>query len=141
MTIDIQTLSAGSALPEQYRYVSQEYINKYAIASRDMNPIHIDPEFAAGTELGGTVAHGMLVLAYISSYMTALFSEHWLTGGGMDIRFKSPSRPGDTLKIAGTVTRIIETDGTKQITVEILCANQNNEVVITGEGSVKLKTG
>ena len=56
-------LVEGASLPDSEKAVRQENINLYAKASRDFNPIHLDPEFAKKTELGGIVAHGMLVLA------------------------------------------------------------------------------
>ena len=67
----------GTALPELVRRVTQPDINKYAEASGDYNPIHIDEQFAAATPLGGTIAHGMLVLAYRSEMLSATFGEPW----------------------------------------------------------------
>ncbi len=50
--------------------LSQAMIDAYAEASGDHNPIHIDPDFARSTPLGGTIAHGMLVLATIAEMMS-----------------------------------------------------------------------
>src|SRR3972149_5769856 len=69
-------------IPSMVRLVSQEVIDRYAAASGDYNPIHVDPEYARGTPFGGTIAHGMLVLAYISEAMTAAFGRRWWGGGG-----------------------------------------------------------
>ena len=71
-------------LPEITKIVTQRNINLYAEASRDFNPVHINEEFARKTSLGGTIAHGMLILAYVSEMMTIAFGERWLTGGKLD---------------------------------------------------------
>ena len=73
MGLKSRDLNIGANLPELKRRVTQEHINLYASASGDFNPIHIDPEFAKKTSLGGTVAHGMLVMAYLSEFMTESF--------------------------------------------------------------------
>ena len=70
MSMNLSELKTGTKLSELKRVVRQDRINAYAEASGDHNPIHIDPEFAAKTPLGGTVAHGMLILAYLSEFMT-----------------------------------------------------------------------
>ena len=68
----------GDSLPTVVKHITQKDINLYAEASGDFNPIHIDETFAAQTPLGGTIAHGMLILAYISEMMTTAFGKSWL---------------------------------------------------------------
>ena len=65
----------GSPLPKIIKNIVQENINLYAKASGDYNPIHIDADYARQTPLGGTVAHGMLILAYISQMLTNAFGQ------------------------------------------------------------------
>ena len=119
--------------------MTQENINLYAEASRDFNPIHIDEAFARKTPLGGTIAHGMLVLAYVSEMMGTAFGQSWLSGGRLSVRFKAPARPGDTLTVSGSVRKIEQAEGSQLISCEVLCRNQNNETVITGEARVRIK--
>lgn len=135
----LSELYEGMNLPEIIRVVSQENINLYADASRDFNPIHIDVEFARKTPLGGTVAHGMLILAYVSQMMTTAFGKSWLSGSRLNVRFKNPARPGDTLTIHGKISRVEKMDDHNLISCEVLCRNQNGEPVITGEAKVRLK--
>lgn len=52
---------------------SQQDINQFAEISGDNNPIHIDVEFAANSKFGKTIAHGMLVYAVISKYLSKQF--------------------------------------------------------------------
>ena len=127
------TLRAGAELPGVVRQVTQEKIDRYAEASGDRNPLHIDPEFAATTQFGGTVAHGMLMLAYISEMMTSAFGERWLAGGKMKVRFRAPARPGDTLTVRGSVTAADD----ERIACDIECSNQSGEVLVSGQAEVR----
>lgn len=131
-------LHEGMKLPELKKSVTQQNINLYAQASRDFNPIHIDESFALNTPLGGTIAHGMLILAYVSELMTAAFGRSWLASGKLHVRFKSPARPGDTITISGKVRRIQRAESDNLITCDVLCQNQKGEPVITGEASVRV---
>jgi acyl dehydratase len=131
-------LKEGASLPEIKRVITQQKINQYAEASRDFNPIHIDEEFARKTPLGGTIAHGMLVLAYISQVMTAAFGRHWLSGGRLNVRFKAPARPGDTITAGGRISRVEKGAGQTLARCEVFCRNQNGEAVIIGEATVRV---
>ncbi len=132
-------LREGMKLPELKKSVTQQNINLYAQASRDFNPIHIDENFARNTPLGGTIAHGMLILAYVSELMTAAFGQSWLASGKLNVRFRGPARPGDTIAVGGKIRRIQRTEGENLVTCDVLCQNQNGEPVITGETSVRVR--
>jgi len=134
-TID---LHEGAKLPQLQKSVIQENINRYAQAACDFNPIHIDEEFAKKTPAGGTIAHGMLALAYVSQMMTNAFGLDWVNGGKLDIRFKAPARPGDILTVSGQVVRIDSSDGQKVARCDVTCFNQKDEVVVLGKAEVRL---
>ena len=137
--LQLSELSEGMKLPELKRVIIQENINLYAEASKDFNPIHIDEEFAKKTPLGGTIAHGMLILAYVSQLMTSAFGPSWLRGNNLNVRFKEPARPGDTITTSGKICRIEKSAEQYLITCDVLCTNQNGETVITGEAKVGVK--
>jgi acyl dehydratase len=81
----------------------------------------------------------MLVLAYISQMMTNSFGKDWLAGGGLNIRFKGPARPGDTLSIKSEIRKIQKETETSVISCDVLCSNQRDETVISGEATVRVK--
>jgi 3-hydroxybutyryl-CoA dehydratase len=139
MTLNLSDLKIGLCLPEMQKQITQEDINLYARASRDFNPIHIDEEFARQSPAGGTIAHGMLILAYVSQMMTGAFGKSWLTGGRFNIRFKAPARPGDTVTVQGKVEKIQNEIEQTVVNCSVLCSNQKNEVVISGEAIVRIK--
>ncbi|MBN2240947.1 MAG: MaoC family dehydratase [Dehalococcoidales bacterium] len=137
--MNMAELKAGTKLTELKRLVKQEQINAYASASGDFNPIHIDPEFAAKTQLGGTIAHGMLVLAWLSEFMTENFGEDWINTGTLSARFKEAARPGDTITVNGEVTRVEQQDNGVTVECSVTCGNQKDEPVITCITKVKGK--
>lgn len=102
--------------------VDQTMINAYAEASGDKNPIHIDPEFAKSTQFGGTIAHGMLVLAFVQEALVSKLGHDALFGKKLSAKFKAPVRPGDTVSV--------DLDGDEDC--KIRCINQNGEVVLIG---------
>jgi 3-hydroxybutyryl-CoA dehydratase len=128
----------GYKLPVLTKHITQKHIDLYAEASKDFNPIHIDPEYAKKTALGGTIAHGMLSLSYISELMCSVFNEQWLTTGSLDVRFKTPARPGDTMTIHSSIKKIETLDVGTLILCDVLCLNQNNETIVTGETEVRI---
>jgi 3-hydroxybutyryl-CoA dehydratase len=135
-----QTYDAGNELPAITKQLTQEKIDRYAEASGDHNPLHTDPAFAARTQFGGTIAHGMLVLAYISEMMTAYFGEAWLSHGRLKVRFRGAARPGDMVTASGRITNLGQVendrDGLRPVVCEVYCRNQDGEVLISGEATV-----
>lgn len=131
-------IQEGKTLGPLVKHITQETINLYAEASGDFNPIHIDESFASGTPFGGTIAHGMLSLAYVSEMMTSAFGQSWLSGGRVRARFKDSARPGDTLTIGGKVDCLDQKDGVSYANCSFECCNQRGEAIVAGDAIVRL---
>ncbi len=134
-------ISQGKPLPSITKHITQEKINLYAEASGDFNPIHVDESFAAQTPLGGTIAHGMLILAYISEMMTLAFGQSWLSQGKLSVRFKAPAHPGDILTVSGEIDSIEDGNGVSYANCSLECHNQRDESIVTGQAVVRLLGG
>jgi 3-hydroxybutyryl-CoA dehydratase len=115
------------------RTITQAQIDAYAGASGDHNPVHVDPAFAAATPFGGTIAHGMLVLAFIGEAMMAEAGDAWLHSGTLKARFKAPTRPGDAVTVSATRTK--SADGVAEYSVQ--CTNQRGEVLVDARATVR----
>jgi 3-hydroxybutyryl-CoA dehydratase len=135
MLTEKQQFQVGQILTMPGRVVSQAHINHYAKASGDMNPLHIDVEFARQTRFGGTIAHGLMSLAFVSDLMTRCFGCAWSSSGEMEISFIGPVRPGDTITTEAVLVAVDETSGRLELKVQ--CKNQEDISVITGSASVK----
>ena len=114
------------------KHLSQEQVNEYADAADDHNPIHIDEAFAAASPMGGTIAHGMLVLATISEMMAASLGEAWLTSGKLKVRFKAPVKTTDTITASATS---LGADGAV-FRYSVECRNQDGVLLISGTAQV-----
>ena len=129
------------------KQLSQQQVNEYADASDDHNPIHVDEAFAAASPFGGTIAHGMLVLATISEMMAASLGEAWLTNGKLKVRFRAPARTADTVTASATAltasAKALTASATPQESADgaayryaVECRNQDGEVLISGTAQV-----
>ncbi len=123
------------------RRITQAKVQRYAEASGDFNPIHVDEEYARRSPFGGTIAHGMLVLAYVSSMMTDAFGRRWLSGGRLKVRFKAPARPGDVVTASArqrgaSSTSDLGSAEAGELELAVECINERGETLITGTGTV-----
>jgi 3-hydroxybutyryl-CoA dehydratase len=128
----------GDALPLIEKSITQEQVERYAKASGDYNPIHIDVEFAAESQFGRRIAHGMMIAASISEMMTAAFKEDWLRGGRLKIRFRAPVYPGETITTFGQVKSIRQRDEVRETTCSVGVRKQNGETAIIGDAIVSV---
>lgn len=93
------------------RTFTQSDFDRFAILSGDDNPIHVDPEFAARTRFGRTVAHGMLLY----SVVCGVLSTH-LPGPGtiqveQELMFPTATPAGEEVEIRVEVTEMMPTQG------------------------------
>ncbi len=130
----------GAVLPTIERKITQQRIERYAHAAGDFNPIHLDQEFAATTQFGGTIAHGMMVIAFVSEMMTRAYGDSWSSTGKLKLRLRAPSYPGDTLTAHGQVKSVEEEGGQTVIRCGVGVKNQDGGVVISGDASVVAAT-
>ena len=77
--------------------VTQDGIRAYAELTDDFNPIHLDPEFAAKTPMGGVIAHGTMSLCLLWKALADHFGPEVFDELELDARFVKPVRIGETL--------------------------------------------
>ena len=116
------------------RTLSAADIQLFAAMSGDVNPQHVDAEFAQSTRFHGVIAHGMWAAALISAVLGTRLPGPGTVYAGQTLKFHAPIRVGDTLTIAVTV---ISRDQTGHLVVlDCNCTNQDGETVISGEATV-----
>ncbi|HMQ14628.1 MAG TPA: MaoC family dehydratase [Phycisphaerae bacterium] len=113
--------------------ISEADVFKFADASGDHNPLHIDAEYAAKSAFGQRIAHGILIAGIIS---TVLGSD--IPGVGtifveLHIRFLKPVFMGDTVTATATVMEIINP---KRVRMFVACVNQDGVDVALGNAIV-----
>ena len=122
-----ETVKSGLAVIS--KEINQGRLNAYAKASGDDNPLHLDPEFAAATQFGGIIAHGMLTLAFVSEMMAAAHGRDWLESGGLRVRFKGAAYLGDQVEAWGNLAKERDLSRTYSVGVR---NRANGQELITG---------
>ena len=97
--------------PSDWFLIEQSRINQFADVTEDHQYIHIDQQRAAESYLGGTIAHGFLVLSLLPKLIEkSLITPDNIVMGinyGFDkVRFLNPVRPGDKVRVTGEVVDI-----------------------------------
>ena len=107
------TMSARiSAIPE-WLTIDQERVDQFAECTGDHQFIHVDPEKAAKTPFGGTIAHGFLSLSLIPKLMEGLLvlpeGLKMAVNYGLDtVRFIQPVRVGSRVRLGLTLLDVNE---------------------------------
>ena len=118
--------------------ITQEQLRRYAEASGDYNPIHLDEQAARQVGLDGVIAHGMLSMAFLGQFVTQQIAN--IAGARIEhlkVRFHTMVRLGDTLTCQGTVkARTMREDLSQSIAIECWAQNQKGDKVTIGEAVV-----
>ncbi|MDU7586487.1 MAG: bifunctional enoyl-CoA hydratase/phosphate acetyltransferase [Acidovorax sp.] len=116
------------------RTVTLEDIQAFAAVSGDINPAHLNAEYADATMFHGVIAHGMLGAALISALFGTQFPGPGTIYLGQELKFTKPVRVGDTLTVLATVSE--KDDEKKRVKMDCLVTNQKGEVVLKGEAKL-----
>ena len=129
----LKSAKPGDLLPCIEKGIDQDRILRWARTSGDFNRLHVDPEYAKETRFGGTIAHGPMSLAFLNELMMECFGMGWVSGGKLlDIRFLTPIRPGDQVRVSGTVMQVQRIGGKWSVECDLAVEKQNGEKAVTG---------
>jgi phosphate acetyltransferase len=116
------------------RAVTENDIELFALVSGDVNPAHLDAEFAAKDIFGKPVAHGMWTASLVSAVLGTTLPGPGCIYLGQTIAFTKPVFPGDT--VTAIVTVLEKQDKKRLVRLETVCTNQDGETVLKGEATV-----
>ena len=128
-------LNPGDAIGE-LRVTPDKYLpHRYAGASGDFNPIHIDPEFAKAVGLPGNILHGLYSMAQVARAATQ-------AGGGdpralkrLSVQFRGMGRPEVEIRVTGTVRE--ERDG--RFVLDTVAEQDGNQIVRNAEAELEIR--
>ena len=119
---------------ERVKTITSEDVWNFAAATGDMNPVHLDDSYAAGTRFGRRIAHGMLTGGIISAILGNDMPGPGTVYLGQEFKFKAPVFIGDTITARVEVVKYRED---KRITTfRTTCTNQDGVLVLEGEAVV-----
>ncbi|MGW9331725.1 MaoC family dehydratase [Bosea sp. NPDC055594] len=113
------------------RTVDQATIDRYAQASGDFNPIHVDPVYAAKSPFGRTIAHGLMTLAYVADMLNRWSGGRFDEAGEIEVTFVGPVFVGDTVEISGAAEEHVERDGQECLRIK-LRVTAGERLILTG---------
>jgi len=116
------------------KLVEETDIQMFSTVSGDVNPVHLDEEFAAGTMFGERIAHGMLTGGVISAALAMKLPGPGCIYLGQTLRFSRPVKIGDRITVNLEVTN--KRDDKKILTLSTDVSNQDGKVVATGEAQI-----
>lgn len=116
--------------------ITESDVYTFAGLSGDLNPAHINEEYAKNTRFGGRIAHGMLSAGLISAVIGMQLPGPGTIYMGQTLKFLAPVRIGDT--VTATVKVLSIDEERRRAVLETTCTNQENALLISGEAKVLL---
>ena len=119
--------------------ISESDIYLYAGITGDQNPAHINESYARETFFKTRIAHGALLVGFISNVMAKMTSKIPPPGGvsyRYDVKFTAPVKFCDSVTTQLMVTK--KNPERREIILEALCTNQREETVLRGQTTLKV---
>jgi acyl dehydratase len=127
-------LNPGDAIAE-LRVTPDKYLtHRYAGASGDFNPIHIDPEFAKAVGLPGTILHGLYMMGLVARANTAVADGDPRALKRLSVQFRGMGAPETEIVVSGTVKSV---DGDR-VVVDTVAAQGENQTIRNAEAEIQL---
>jgi phosphate acetyltransferase len=116
------------------RTLTERDIQLFAVMSGDVNPAHVDAEYAKKSMFHEVIAHGLWGGALISTVLGTLYPGPGTVYIDQTLHFSRPVTLGDTLTVSVTVKEKFER--TKHVIFDCQCTNQDGRTVIRGQAEV-----
>jgi 3-hydroxybutyryl-CoA dehydratase len=126
--------NSGDQVPE-LRVTPDKYLpHRYAGASGDFNPIHIDPEFAQAVGLPSNILHGLYSMGLVARANTALAGGDPRALKRLSVQFRGMGMPEQEIVVSGTVKSV---DGGR-VVVDTVATQGENAIIKNAEAEVQL---
>jgi acyl dehydratase len=126
-------LASGTEIPE-LRVTPDKYLTvRYAGASGDFNPIHVDDEFARAVGLPGRILHGLWTMAQVARAQTEAAGgpEHLKR---LSVQFRGMGVPEQEVRVSGTVREAH--DG--RVVIDTVAEQAGKQIVRNAEAELEI---
>ena len=127
-------LDPGTELPPLTVTPDKYVPHRYAGASGDFNPIHIDPEFAKAVGLPGNILHGLYSMAQVARAATQAAGGDPRALKRLSVQFRGMGRPEVEIKVTGTVRE--RRDGS--VVVDTVAEQDGNQIIRNAEAELEI---
>jgi len=114
--------------------ITESDVYTYAGIIGDINPLHVNAEYAKTTRFGERVAHGMLTASFFSTIVGMCIPGADAIYLEQNCKFLLPVKIGDTITATGEVTKVVPEKRIAYLHTTVV--NQRGELVIDGEATV-----
>jgi acyl dehydratase len=126
-------LNVGDQIPE-LKVTPDKYLpHRYAGASGDFNPIHIDPEFATAVGLPNTILHGLFMMGLVARAATDVADGDPKALKRLSVQFRGMGAPETEIAVTGTV-KAVEGD---RVTIDTVAAQGENQTIRNAEAEIQ----
>jgi acyl dehydratase len=108
--------------------------HRYAGASGDFNPIHIDPEFAKAVGLPRNILHGLYSMALVARGCAGLADGDPRALKRLGVQFRGLGVPEAEIRVSGSITAIAG----DRATVDVVAEQNGNEIIRNATAEVEL---
>jgi 3-oxoacyl-[acyl-carrier protein] reductase len=122
---------------ELERTFSYDDVLAFASLSGDYSPLHVDPRYAASTEFGSCVVHGILLASLFSQLVGMRIPGRHALYLGQDLTFRRPVRVGEMVRASSKV--IGKNEATRTIVLSMEIRDRDDRVAVAGTAKVKLR--
>jgi 3-hydroxybutyryl-CoA dehydratase len=114
--------------------IAESDVYLFAGVTGDLNPAHVNEDYAKDTYFKTRIAHGMLSASFISTVIGTMLPGPGTIYMRQEVSFLAPVRIGDTVTATVEVAEIIAEK--KKVRLKTYCINQENKTVVDGEAIV-----
>jgi 3-hydroxybutyryl-CoA dehydratase len=114
--------------------VSESDVYLFAGVTGDLNPAHVNEDYAKDTFFKTRIAHGMLLASFISTVIGTMLPGPGTIYMRQEVSFLAPVKFGDTVTAVVEVAEIMAEK--KKVRLKTYCVNQENTTVVDGEALV-----
>lgn len=108
--------------------------HRYAGASGDFNPIHIDPEFAKAVGLPNTILHGLYMMGLVARAATDAAGGDPGSLKRLSVQFRGMGAPETEIVVSGEVREV----GDGKATIDVVAAQGENQTIRNAQAEVAL---
>ena len=126
-------MKQGDSIPE-LKVTPDKYLpHRYAGASGDFNPIHIDPEFARQVGLPGNILHGLYGMAQVARANVAAAGGDPRTLRRLEVQFRGMGMPEQEITVSGTVRQAEE----GRVVVDTVAEQGGKQIIRNAEAELE----
>ena len=114
--------------------ITEADIYLFAGITGDLNPAHVNEEFAKKTFFKTRISHGMLTASFISTIIGTMLPGPGSIYMQQQVRFLAPVKIGETVTAIAEVVEILSDK--KRVRLKTTCVNQDGTTVVDGEALV-----